>query len=302
MSLSTDCEPGSRALLPTPVVVKRRSHTRKRNVSKSKIFVETSVTNSIGTRNLSDADWRDVVLYLAPKFDFVVSPLTFLEILNSLARGDERFVLPNRKRLYALFPLNPLKPTFLEMPGQFVRRYVLGYDRLLVTYQPDQLREALINILECEGIPEELRLFLREVEAMHRRGLEDFSTKYQEARRIGQRRPNRADWVRSNFELLGVADPSDKQVEAAGLALDAAYEFSAWTRKRLADARYSPEADKSSWVDGQQLFYLCDPDMHMLYLDGDFIERTGSSSQRSRLLKLTTVMGEAHAESMDIEG
>jgi len=60
-----------------------------------------------------------------------------LEVLNSLATGDEPHIFPNRKRLEALSPLDPLAPTFLEMPGQFALREVRGPGPILVnTYQP----------------------------------------------------------------------------------------------------------------------------------------------------------------------
>jgi len=41
--------------------------------------------------------------------------------------------------------------------------------------------------------------------------------------------------------------------------------------------------------DYQQLFYLCDPAIHMLYVDSDFTQRSGGSSQKSRLIKLADV-------------
>jgi hypothetical protein len=61
----------------------------------------------------------------------------------------------------------------------------------------------------------------------------------------------------------------------------------------LKNPSYSPSKEKSAWVDYQQLFYLADPAMHVLYDDNDFMQRSGGSSQKSRLLKLPDARAEA---------
>jgi hypothetical protein len=91
---------------------------------------------------------------------------------------------------------------------------------------------------------------------------------------------------------------SEEEVRKLGVALDAAYEYAAWLRKQLKNASYSPSRETSAWVDYQQLFYLCDPNMHMLYVDGDFTERTGGSHQQSRLIKLADVAAQVSGTSL----
>lgn len=262
-----------------------------------KIFIETSVALKVGTRDLPHADWYLVVQYLAPNFEFVVSPLSFIEVLNSLARGDERFVIPNRKRLEALSPLDSLNPIFLEMPGQFVLREVLGTRPVLKTYQPEPLREVMITILKHSSVSPELRAFLDEIKHRHEFGICNYTAKYDEVRTIGQTTPDRELWVRAHLTDLGIR-PSAEDVVSVGSALDAAYEYSAWIRRQLVNSSYLPSKEASAWIDPQQLFYLCDLGMHMLYVDGDFTERTGTSSQQSRLIKLGDVMAEMRGEPL----
>lgn len=106
-------------------------------VSRNKLIVESSVACKVGTRSLPPSHWTAVVQYLAAQFDFFVSPLSFIEVLNSLASGDEQYVIPNRKRIEALSPIDPLHPVFLKMPGQFILREVLKCGPVLgETYQP----------------------------------------------------------------------------------------------------------------------------------------------------------------------
>lgn len=125
-------------------------------MTRNKLLVETSVANKVGTRDLPSCEWQTIAQHLAGDFDFIVSPLSFIEVLNSLARGGEQYVLPNR-RLEALSPINPLSPTFLEMPGQFVLRKVLGCSPMLKTYQPEEMAEAMVSVLRLSSVSADLR-------------------------------------------------------------------------------------------------------------------------------------------------
>lgn len=268
-------------------------------MKKPKIFNETSVALKVGTPHLPDADWQAVVRYLANKFDFVVSPLSFIEVLNSLARGDERFIIPNLRRLEALSPLEPLNPTFLEMPGQFVLREVLGCGPVLVdTYQPWQMAEAMVTVIWHSSVTPELGAWLAEIKGNHQSSTDDYSTKHEEIRKIGQTTPDRELWLRAKLAHFGIVLPSEEELRKLGIALDAAYEYSAWIRRQLENPSYLPARDASSWIDYQQLFYLSDPDMHILYVDGDFTARTGRSHQQSRLIKLADVLADIRKRSL----
>lgn len=261
---------------------------------RNKLFVESSVACKVGTRSLPLSDWTAIVQHLAPLFDFMVSPLSFLEVLNSLARGNEQYIIPNLKRLEALSPIYPLEPAFLEMPGQFILREVLGCGPVLVnTYQPWQMAEAMVSVLRHSSVSIELRDWLAEIRTNHQSGTENYVSTHDEMRQVGQVVPDRELWLRAKTRHLGILRLSDEEIQKLGVALDAAYQYAAWIRRELKNPHYQPSKRASAWVDYQQLFYLCDPTIHMLYVDNDFTERTGGSSQQSRLLKLSDVMAEA---------
>jgi hypothetical protein len=76
-------------------------------MSRNKLFVESSVACKVGSRSLPLADWSAVVQYLTPQFEFVVSPLSFVEVLRSLALGKDQYIIPNLKRVEALSPIDP---------------------------------------------------------------------------------------------------------------------------------------------------------------------------------------------------
>jgi hypothetical protein len=262
-------------------------------VRPNKLFVESSVACKVGTRSLSQSDWTAVVQHLASNFEFVVSPLSFVEVLNSLARGSEQYVLPNRKRVEALSPIDPLNPTFLEMPGQFILREVLGCPRVADTYQPGELAEAMVIVLRLNKVTQELRDWLADIRRNHQSGTASYVSTHDEMRKVGQVVPDRELWLRAKTRQLGILHLSDEEIQKLGVALDAAYQYAAWIRRELKNPHYQPSKRASAWVDYQQLFYLCDPTMHILYTDGDFTQCTGGSAQQSRLLKLSDVMAEA---------
>jgi len=263
-------------------------------VSRNKLIVESSVACKVGTRSLPQSDWTAVVQHLAPQFDFVVSPLSFLEVLNSLACGDEQHVILNLKRIEALSPVDPMRPAFLEMPGQFILREVLKCGPVLVeTYQPSQMAEAMVIVLRHRGVSAELRDWLAEIKRNHQSGTSGYVSTQDQIRSLGQFVGNRELWLRSKTKHLGILQLTDEEVQRLSVALDAAYEYATWLRNELKNPSYSASKEKSAWIDYQQLFYLADPSLHILYSDNDLTQRSGSSGQRSRLVKLSDVLAKA---------
>jgi hypothetical protein len=166
------------------------------------------------------------VQHLAPQFDFVVSPLSFLEVLNSLACGDEKYVIPNLRRLEALSPTAPLSPVLLEMPGQFILREVLKCGPVLVeTYQPWQMAEAMVSVLRHKSVSTELRDWLAEIKNNHHSGTSNYVDTQDEIRRLGQFVADRELWLRSATKHLGILQLSDEEVQNLSVAVDAAYEY-----------------------------------------------------------------------------
>jgi len=95
----------------------------------------------------------------------------------------------------------------------------------------------------------------------------------------GQTTPDRELWLRAKPRYLGILNLSQDEIRKLGTALVAAYQYATWIRRELKNPHYQPSHETSAWTDYQQLFYLCDPTVHILYVDGDFTVRTGNSSQ-----------------------
>lgn len=255
-----------------------------------KVFLDTSVVLKVGTPILPEDHWHAVVQNLASTCQFVVSPLTFFEVLNSLALGDESRIISNLRRLRALSPHRPPRPSFLEMPGQFALRVILGYPRTLDTYQPAHLQDAMVTLLGQAATTPELRAWLADVSVQLQRGKDSFVSAYEEIRTSRQTDPNQSSWARAHLEQLGIILPTGKELEKFSRGLEAAYGYGAWLRRQVRNPSYSTANNDSSWIDEQQLFYLCDPSVLMLYLDRDFETRVGDTAQRSQLLNVRAVL------------
>ncbi|MDP8980240.1 MAG: hypothetical protein M3O35_06585 [Acidobacteriota bacterium] len=79
------------------------------------------------------------------------------------------------------------------------------------------------------------------------------------------------------------------QSSLLGARLDAAYCYQKQTfRTVFTDSKYNVANHDGDWVDNQQLFYLCDPGMHLLTDDDGIVKKSASSTQCKRVLPLKT--------------
>lgn len=258
---------------------------------RKKLIVETSVACKVGTRSLPLADWTAVVQYLSPQFDFVVSPLSFVEIVRSMSLGDELSIVEKLKRVEALSPVHPLNPVCLEMPAQFALREVLGKESYIAdAYQPTQMCGDMVTLLGAQGMTNGLRTWLDEVTSKHGSGTDNFTSTHDSMRKVAQPVPTPENWVHGQFKRV---DLSDDDVRKLVVSLSAAYEYAVWVRRDLKSSNFSPSKHKSSWIDRQQLFYLADSAMHILCDDNDFLRRSGGSPQKARVQMLPDVVAQA---------
>jgi hypothetical protein len=260
-----------------------------------KVFVETSVALKVGTPHLPEQDWLAVVRHLSRKFQFVVSPQSFFEVLNRLACGQEKYFLQNLRGLRALSPMEPLNPRFLAMPGHFALRTILDLPPIADTYTPNQLHETMIQILQQAEPTAELRAWLAETSSQIRTGKSSFVHAYKQTLGSAPTKPDRTLWAREYLTQLGIIQPTYAEITKFGAGLDAAFAYHAAVLRQAGNPSYSPANDDSSWLDEQQLFYLCDPSVHMLFLDSDFLTRIPATTQASQLLNARDIAGAASA-------
>lgn len=172
-------------------------------MARKKLIVESSVACKVGTRSLPLARWTAVVQYLSPQFDFVVSPLSFVEIVRSMALGDELSIVEKLKRVEALSPVHPLDPVCLEMPAQFALREVLGKKSYIAdAYQGTQMCGDMVTLLRAQGMTNGLRTWLDEVTSKHGSGTNNFVSTHDSMRKVAQPVPTPENWVAEALACL----------------------------------------------------------------------------------------------------
>ena len=79
---------------------------------------------------------------------------------------------------------------------------------------------------------------------------------------------------------------SDAQCRKLGTAISAAYDYQkeSFREAKAAAKNYNVTKHDGDWNDNQQLYYLCDPSMHLLTDDAGIKRKCASSPQCDRVL------------------
>jgi len=259
-----------------------------------RVIMDSSVCISAVRGKITSREWEDLCTHLMRKCAYFVSPLTFIELIVGVGRGDDGHYHNNLEAISAL-----LKPgdQFLKFPGHFVLDRVFGISREKRDFEPrdfTQWASILLNAASkkqvCEG-----EVDLAELSRTLTFGF-DFATvmrsqlggqtahvRAYERMRVSRRRRTSDDWVNSFFGNFGVELTDDNRTKLRN-AIDATLTFSSSLCDLALNSNYSFEKHKNDWVDGQQLYYLADPELYVVTLDGPLKERIKSSSQAERVV------------------
>jgi hypothetical protein len=84
-------------------------------------------------------------------------------------------------------------------------------------------------------------------------------------------------------------EPTEENSRKAAAVTSAAFAYykAMWN---LTKSQWRYEKDTGAWADCEQLLYLCDPRLHMIYLDNDFRMRTSGSSQGGQLIPFKRIL------------
>jgi hypothetical protein len=99
--------------------------------------------------------------------------------------------------------------------------------------------------------------------------------------------PSPETWAGEMAAVLGFDLTANRKHEFAK-RLEAAYRYDVFLWKAAANpkAAYDFNNHPNDWIDGQQLFYLSDPDVHLMVHDKGFFHHGNLGSQASQILRL----------------
>ncbi len=96
-------------------------------------------------------------------------------------------------------------------------------------------------------------------------------------------------WAAAIASMLSHKLNHQQSIVLAG-GLDAAYEYQHELCAIVLNGAYNLEKQRGDWIDWQELFYLCDPNLFLLTGDGQMQRRIATSPQGSRVRDLRDLL------------
>lgn len=263
-----------------------------------KLILDTNVPGKLVTPAYSEG-LAAIKRCLSREFRLVVSPQSLIELLKAIKGGDGSHFSSDQERLRLL--AGPGKPEFLPFSVAFALRKMLGLESIqLQFFGPSDFnlwfrlvirakdRDALVSgdvrlpfdsRRKRQGFNLDLLIQKQEEGIAHHRA------EIEKAKEGKATIPGPDMWAAGLAAQLGhTLTGSQARLLAGGL--DAAYRYASDLCSIVAGGQYNFEKHRGDWIDWQQLFYLCDPDVHLLTDDGGLRTRVEGSRQSSRILDL----------------
>ncbi len=264
---------------------------------KPKLILDTNVGQTLLRPNYRP-DLEKILSRIGSRFRVVVSPETYLEVLNCVCGGDEAHFEEHRNRLRLIVGRG--NPEFLPFPVAFAVLKVCRLNSATSQLGPAEFRHWLRVVLHAK---DRIHLFAGDVRLpngrrrlrygfdpkihlrQHEAGIAQHR-EFMEHVRDGKATLQPADiWAAAIASTLG-HKLDQQQATALAAGLDAAYQYHRELCAVVLNGAYNFDKHPGDWIDWQQLFYLCDPNMLVLTGDGALQGRVAKSPQRGRLLDL----------------
>jgi len=261
-----------------------------------KLFLDTQISIDVGKRLIDQRTWARVWRHVTTKFQYVISPLTLCELLRGVASGTESYFNENREAIRVLVPPHKRKH-LLDLPAGFVLKTVLNrrqrdpslWAQDYETWVKVVLRARTKNELEAGDVQLahgsartygfDSHLHVAQLMQGERVHLEQL----QALRNGNLHVPSHLAWAAGILNRQGLR-PSDEDCRKVAASLEAAFHFDLSLYDRARNSNYNFEKHATDWIDGQQLYYLSDPQMHFLTRDRRLQNWIKGSSQANRVL------------------
>lgn len=265
--------------------------------SQRKLILDTNVCGKLLTPAYV-TDIEQITKRINREFRVVVSPETFLELLDAVKGGDGTHFETDKQRLQLM--RGTRKPEFLAFPGTFALEKVLGLKSKVSKFGPADFNQWLRVVLHAKSRDQLFGGNVRLPSDRRRKtwGFDPAKIREQQAEGKAHHRalmekvrdkngilPPPNIWAASIAEALGQR-LNQQQADLLACGLDAAYQYDAELCVIVASGKYNFDKHEGDWIDNQQLFYLCDPDTLLLTDDRTLRDRIRRSKQKDRVLDL----------------
>ncbi len=258
-----------------------------------KLFFDTNVPSKLLEPPYS-AHLNEITHEISKRYRIVFSPETLIELMDTLKGGDGSFFELDRQRLRITAGE---WISFLPFPGEFALRRALGIERPALFgpndfkrwYRVIQAAKSRRELFEG-GVPRRNQILTfdpRMIETQQRAGKDFYQNWLRKAVTGGYRFPPPERWALRFAKDLG-CDISPDQARVLADHLTAVYQFRRSDfETAAANKSYRWDKRDSDWVDGQQLTYLADGEMHMLTDEQKIKKKCRASSQSERIFILS---------------
>ena len=263
------------------------------------LFLDTSVCVDVARDTIAPSQWASAWDRISHDYRYRISPLTAYELIAGLATGDAARFDENREALRVLFP--PSRKKVLPDLRVFVAKSLFSEDLVPNPATPDiklWLRTALKaptkQALQTGNIrvgvaSRPLGLDLQNINQQLRKHEDGFVKRFREFQRLQVPELTRDVWA--DLILKSYAKETTPTNRALVLhKLDAAYRFDLSIWNHAKDPKYNLLKHRTDLVDAQQLYYLCNPEVHFLTTDARLRNRVLNSTQSGRIMTLNSFL------------
>lgn len=276
---------------------------------KQRLFFDTNICTDIAYQDI-ETEALVVRKHIRATYEYVISPLTFLELLIKIGRGGDAYFEENRKALQALVA-DQQEMVFLSFPGSHVLVHVLNRAPIakfgpsdfqcwlkVVLKAPNlaALRNGLVDI----GDQERLFGFDFSIVNTQQQDGKDYHRRTLEGMRNGSNTPiGLINWSEGMLTRLG-QEPKPEDCQRVSAALEAAYCFDQYLWEQAKNHSYDFAKHDTDWIDLQQLFYMSDPETLFVTKDKNILKAAEKSSQGTRVLTFEKLLLEARSRRVAI--
>ena len=275
-------------------------------MKQKKIYFDTNVFIEVADGRISPHSWTEVCKVIPENYHYCVSPLTVIELLNSVISGSEQHFHQNRKRLEAL-----IQPGFFTV-FDFVRGFMYWSMRNRYYSVRCEIEWGIyVNIASILWVKNKIDLhseitlpFMnghQKVKLLYSKALEEVGKSKQgyidfmnNAKNKGQYSRDKDAWARGMIHHLKLDESRLLEVKER---FDATYRFEVCAFKQLKDENYSVGKHDSDLIDGQQLCYLSDPDTYFVTQERRMKEWIKGSPQLNRIYSVDELLAK-HKEAI----
>lgn len=267
---------------------------------KPKLMLDTNVATKLSS-TASGFDVDRLNAKIRSSYRVVVSPETLLELIGGVIGAKDNEHLKKDQRRFRVMCGRATTTDFMRFPVDFSLRTVLDMKSSRQPMDPALLQFSTKVILSAKSLDELVsggvkvrnrgsKRFVLDPTLIkaHQSGGRTEYRRWLEIAKTGDKPfPSRQDWA-CDIALDNGVPLTAEQSNSLGQRLSAAYEYqkTIFSKARI-NLSYNADKHYGDWIDNQQLFYLCDPNLFLLTDDAQIKKQCFNCDQCERVLLLS---------------